>query len=427
MIPMKGYLGRKVDDVPYITRMNNPYGEGKVIESCALFGMMSTSGRTFNGADAIKAITNMHDRGNGLGGGYAAYGLYPEFKDSYALHIMYMSPEGKRQTEALLPKHFDIDAEEEIPHDDKEAPPDPPELYRYFVSVPKGLEEKLLKSVHSDNPLHKGKEGAPNMEVDNYVVRKVMEINTGIDDAFIFSSGKNMGVFKGLGFPEEVGRFFKLTRYKAYTWVAHSRFPTNTQGWWGGAHPFNILDWTVVHNGEISSYGINRRYLEMYGYHCTMHTDTEVMAYAADLLMRKHRLPIEVVADILAPPLWSQIDRMDERKRAFHRYLRNTYGSLLMNGPFTIILSHNGEMIGLTDRIRLRPLTGAFKGEMVFLSSEEAAIRLVEPNLDKAWIPMGGEPVVGRLTDDALDEHGVDASTVVRGDTTVMGAEGVRT
>ena len=54
-------------------------------------------------------------------------------------------------------------------------------------------------------------------------------------------------------------------------------------------------------------------------------------------------------------------------------------------------------MIGLTDRIRLRPLTAAIKGERLYLSSEEASIRLVSPELDMVWTPSGGEPVVGRL------------------------------
>jgi glutamate synthase domain-containing protein 1 len=54
-------------------------------------------------------------------------------------------------------------------------------------------------------------------------------------------------------------------------------------------------------------------------------------------------------------------------------------------------------MIGLTDRIRLRPLTVGEKGDILYLSSEESAIRLICPDLDKAWIPMGGEAVVGRL------------------------------
>ena len=71
-----------------------------------------------------------------------------------------------------------------------------------------------------------------------------------------------MGAFKGVGFPEEIGHYFLLEEYEGHTWIGHNRFPTNTPGWWGGAHPFTLLDWSIVHNGEISSYGINSRYLE---------------------------------------------------------------------------------------------------------------------------------------------------------------------
>jgi glutamate synthase domain-containing protein 1 len=224
-----------------------------------------------------------------------------------------------------------------------------------------------------------------------------MRINTETGKAFVFSSGKNMGVFKGVGFPEDVADFFCLEDYNGYLWTAHGRFPTNTPGWWGGAHPFNILDWTVVHNGELSSYGINRRYLEMYGYKCTMQTDTEVLAYAVDLLMRRQRLPIDIVTKVLAPPLWSEIDKMELQQQQAFRALRQTYGSLLMNGPFSILVAHQGEMIGLTDRIKLRPLVAGIRGNFLYMSSEEAAIRLVSPQLDKFWSLRGGEPVVGRL------------------------------
>jgi glutamate synthase domain-containing protein 1 len=73
------------------------------------------------------------------------------------------------------------------------------------------------------------------------------------------------------------------------------------------------------------------------------------------------------------------------------------YGPLLMNGPFSIIIGQSGKMIGLTDRIRLRPLTAATRGDMFYLSSEEAAIRLISKELDCVWTPNGGEPVVGEL------------------------------
>jgi glutamate synthase domain-containing protein 1 len=185
--------------------------------------------------------------------------------------------------------------------------------------------------------------------------------------------------------------------YRGYIWTAHGRFPTNSQAWWGGAHPFGLLDQTVIHNGEISSYGANRWYLEMYGYACTLQTDTEVITYAVDLLMRRQGLPIEVASKVMAPPIWDAIDRMNEKEKKLYTTLRMAYGPLLMNGPFSIIIGQTGRMIGLTDRIRLRPLTAATRGPMFYLSSEEAPIRLISPELDEVWTPNGGEPVIGRL------------------------------
>jgi glutamate synthase domain-containing protein 1 len=357
--------------------IQNPHNDDKVIDACSIFGIMDTSGKRFSGKGAICAIANMHDRGNGLGGGFAVYGLYPQYADYYALHIMYLNKQAKKETENYLKERFILIQCEEVPTQPVAAILDPPLVWRYFVSVGQSLTEDFGE--------------------EDYIMSGVMEINTCIDGAFIFSSGKDMAVFKGVGYPEEIAEFFNLEQYKGYLWTAHGRFPTNTPGWWGGAHPFCLLDWTVIHNGELSSYGINRRYLEQFGYQCTMQTDTEVVAYAVDLLMRKHNLPIEIAAKILAPPLWSEIERRPEKERKLFMTLRQVYSSLLLNGPFTVIIAHHGEMIGLTDRIRLRPLTVGIKSDILYLSSEESAIRLICPDLDSAWIPMGGEPIIGRL------------------------------
>jgi glutamate synthase domain-containing protein 1 len=360
-----------------LDRVSNFYSDDKVIDACSIFGMMDTTGKPFSGKGVIKAIANMHFRGNGLGGGFAVYGLYPEYPDYYAFHIMYLSREAKQEVESFLKRQFRVIAAEEVPTKTTLAIVNPPLVWRYFLEIE-----------HQNGSGHSG---------DDYVVEMVMKINLGMKDAFVFSSGKNMAVFKGVGYPEEIAEYFCLEQYKGYIWTAHGRFPTNTPGWWGGAHPFNILDWTVVHNGEISSYGTNRRYLEEFGYHCTLQTDTEVIAYAVDLLVRRHNLPIEIAAKVLAPPFWSDIERRPEGEQRLLRTLRQVYGSLLMNGPFTIIVAHHGEMIGLTDRIRLRPLTVGVKNDVLYLSSEESAIRLICPDLDRTWIPMGGEPVIGRL------------------------------
>ena len=365
------------------TSLENRYGDDKVFDACGLIGVMDVTGARFSGRDIVKGIVNMTERGNGLGSGYAVYGCYPEYADCYAFHVMYTQPESRPQVESFLREHFILEHDQEVPHNVVPGLHHPPLIWRYFGRVD---EEDLEPTPH----------GAAQDESE-YVVARVMEVNTSGLGAYIYGSGKDVGVFKGVGFPEQIAHYFGISDYCGYMFTAHNRFPTNTPGWWGGAHPFALLDWTVVHNGEVSSYGANRRYLEMQGYHCTMFTDTEVMAYAADFLMRRHNLPVELAAKVMAPPLWAEIERMQPEQQALYRTLRQVYAGLLVNGPFTIIVARQGEMIGLTDRIRLRPLVAASRGDRLYLSSEEAPIRLISRELDRVWTPVGGEPVVGRL------------------------------
>lgn len=356
----------------------------RTISGCGLSGMMSLTGERVDGQAIRASIALLHDRSNGLGGGFAGYGIYPHRQDQFALHIMYYTEEAQDRTEAALEDDFDVIHDERIPTRPNSGIVDPPGLMRYFV-LPR--QNRLADSAVS---------------AEDFVLRRVMRVNAEIDDAYVFSSGKNMGAFKAVGYAEDVADFFRLEEYEAHIWIAHGRFPTNTPGWWGGAHPFTLLDWAVVHNGEISSYGINRRYLEMFDYKCTMRTDTEVMAYLLDLLIRRHRLPVEVACDVLAAPFWEQIERMPESKRRVYSVLRQVYGSALVNGPFAIIFGRHGEMVGLNDRIKLRPLVAARKDSWLFLSSEEAGIRAMCPRPDLVWAPRAGQPVIGRLGSDVV-------------------------
>lgn len=354
------------------------------ISGCGLSGMMSLRGERVDGRAIRASIGVLHDRSNGLGGGFAGYGIYPHRADQFALHIMYYTKEAQTQTEAALQEDFEILHDERIPTRPHPGIVDPPGLMRYFV-LPRGskLEEARVS-------------------VEDYVLGRVMKANAEIEGAYVFSSGKNMGAFKAVGYAEDVADFFRLEEYEAEIWIGHGRFPTNTPGWWAGAHPFTLLDWAVVHNGEISSYGINRRYLEMFGYQCTMRTDTEVMAYLLDLLIRRHGLSVEVASKVMAAPFWEHIERMEEGERRLHTVLRQVYGSALVNGPFAIIFARNGEMAGLNDRIKLRPLVAARKDDWLYLSSEESAIRLMCADPDLVWAPRAGQPVIGRVGSDVV-------------------------
>ena len=195
---------------------------------------------------------------------------------------------------------------------------------------------------------------------------------------------------------------FQKRNYEGYIWTAHNRFPTNTPGWWGGAHPFTLLDWSIVHNGEITSYGINKRYLEMFGYKLTLLTDTEVVAYMLDLLIRRHGLKPEIACVALASPFWKSIARMPENEKQMVTALRMVYGSALLNGPFAFVFGYTRGMVGMNDRIKLRPLVVASKDDMVYMSSEESAIIEICPAPEKVWAPKAGEAVIVNLDKDVV-------------------------
>ncbi len=146
-----------------------------------------------------------------------------------------------------------------------------------------------------------------------------------------------------------------------------------------------------------SLYGINKRYIEMFGYHCCLLTDTEVVAYLLDLLIRRHKLPLEIACKILAPPFWDEIERMPEEEKRLYTTLRAVYGSALLNGPFAILFSFKDGLVGLNDRIKLRPLVCAETEDMVFMASEECAIRAICKEKANIYVPKAGEAVIARL------------------------------
>ncbi|EHP87901.1 class II glutamine amidotransferase [Methanotorris formicicus] len=357
---------------------------------CGIIGFISREQKLISGEKIATALNCLRERGNGKGAGYVGYGIYPKYSDKYAIHV-FLDPkdcdEIREKVKYTLEKYGYVVKDEEIPVEegvlDKEFV-----SWRFFYEF-----DERYKLFEEDK-----------------MVELVMEINDKIDGAFVFSSGKNLGVFKAAAWPHEVAEYFKIDKYKGWMWISHARYPTNTRGWWGGAHPFNLLNWSVVHNGEITSYGTNKRYVESFGYKCKLLTDTEVVTYLLDLLVRKHKLPIEYAATALAPRFWDEIERMPEEEKKVHEAIRMTYGSAMLNGPFAIIVgTHEGmlfmngdiesgnAMLGLTDRIKLRPLIAAEKDDLFFVSSEEAAIRAICPDLDRVWMPDAGKMVIAKV------------------------------
>lgn len=364
-----------------------PNGFRRDIEACGIAGLININGKRENGKRVVDMITTMTDRENGLGAGYACYGLFPDMADHYCIQLLLDDEEAKERVEEYFKKVANIIKDEEVFTRKVEGMKGPhPLIWRFFLEIPESV---LKSSSHIKND-------------EDLIIEKVMHVNDRINGAFCMSSGKNMAVFKGNGWSHEIADFYDICeRYEGYMWLSHSRFPTNTPGWWGGAHPFNILDWSLCHNGEITSYGTNKRYVEQWGYKCTLLTDSEVVTYIWDLLCRKHGLPKLIASMAIAPRYFEDISLFPEDQKKLATWIRMTYGRAMINGPFSILVGTNRpnpSMIALTDRKKLRPMTAALSKDenTVFASSEECAIRRVGEG-GEVWAPITGNPVIAQL------------------------------
>lgn len=352
----------------------------RCFDSCGIAAYMNVDGRMESGEKIVKMITTMMDRENGLGAGFAVYGIFPDRKEFFCFQMLLDNTEVCDRVRDYLAKYTRIMDEEPIRiREHANVKPPRPLLWRFFL---KPLEEKLC-----------------DLDEYEYMMKIIMFINSEIDGAFCMSTGKNMGVFKGNGWSRDVADFYAIDEIQSYFFMAHSRFPTNTPGWWGGAHPFNIFGLSIIHNGEITSYGTNRRYVEMFGYKCTLMTDSEVVTYIMDILTRKNRLPLQVACMAAAPLYHPIIDSFEGPRKEMWRMIRETYRPAMINGPFSICVGFNDRtptLLGLTDRKKLRPLIAAKAkgGGTYYLSSEECAIRILGEEIEEVWAPLAGNPVI---------------------------------
>ena len=77
-------------------------GQVRIPSGCAIAAVISREGNKMSGEKITDAMRPMHDRSNGLGGGFAGYGIYPQYKDFYALHMFFDERTTRKNCEAFL-------------------------------------------------------------------------------------------------------------------------------------------------------------------------------------------------------------------------------------------------------------------------------------------------------------------------------------
>lgn len=217
----------------------------------------------------------------------------------------------------------------------------------------------------------------------------------------IFSFGRHVEVYKEVGYPVDVAKQYGLLKREALgdMWIAHTRQPTNSPGaypiW---SHPFASFETAIVHNGDISSFGANIQFLKSRGVGSLVGTDSEVIAYIIDHLVRVKGLTMQQVGMILSNPYEHYIDIIgDEAMAASIRKLALAYKGAQLDGPFTVVAGycdgHDNYMLGLIDRSKFRPIVVGEDDERIYMASEECQIRRLSPDA-RVWTPEPGRFVL---------------------------------
>ncbi|MFC2008152.1 glutamate synthase [Chloroflexota bacterium] len=371
----------------------------------------------------------MHNRGNGKGGGVAASGFIPEqlgvsqevLDEYYMIHVAFLDsgvrPELERK---YISPCFDVAAANKLETLDDWATIEglevkPPDVWRYFVRV----EADVLESFITRNEL--GQLDRSQAE-DEFVNQNSFRLNQefyaslGEQKAFVLSHGKNIMILKVVGYAEAITRYYGIEDLCANVWIAHQRFPTKGRVWHpGGAHPFAGINAALVHNGDFANYHSVSEYLAQRHIYPQFLTDTEVSILLFDLLDRTYHYPLEYIIEAMAPTSELDLDRLPEDKQSIYRAIQATHIHGSPDGPWFFIIARSipeeskFQLLGITDTAMLRPQVFAFcDGEVQvgLICSEKQAIDAtllslsredsrICPVADRYWNARGGSHTDG--------------------------------
>jgi len=373
------------------------------------------------GRHVFTASRQMHNRGNGKGGGIAMAGLDPAqmrveadtLRTHYLLQIAVLDPPAREEVERefILP-HFDIAQAYAIDRVEDYRSIEgldvrPPDVWRYFVRVRPAVlahfAERLLTTKTQRHQEVNDLSSRLSVFVvdqdwrameDEFVYHNTFHLNQrfyaslGDKRAFVLSHARDLIVLKIVGYAEQVAEYYRLQDQTAHVWIAHQRYPTKGRVWHpGGAHPFIGMNEALVHNGDFANYHAVSEYLRQRNIAQQFLTDTEVSVQLFDLWDRVYRYPLEVTLEAMAPTTEYDFVMLPPEKQALYRAVQAAHIHGSPDGPWFFIIARSkpdegvSELIGITDTSMLRP--------QVFALYENEA-----PPLSP---PQGGGDVKGRV------------------------------
>jgi len=114
------------------TSLPENFKNQRVFDGCGISGFINIDGTLTKGDKVVDMLCILHDRENGLGAGFAGYGIYPQYKDFYALHFLFDNDRIRSKVEDFLVARGVIAMSEPIPTKKPANLDKPPLTWRIF-------------------------------------------------------------------------------------------------------------------------------------------------------------------------------------------------------------------------------------------------------------------------------------------------------
>lgn len=270
----------------------------------------------------------------------------------------------------------------------KVAQTDVPVIYQVFVAKGQRLESQL------DSALYK-------------VRQRVEEVYSG--QMAVPSLNPYTTVYKALATADQLPRFFpdlKDPLFQTKVILAHRRFSTNTFSNWHLVQPFRLL----AHNGEINTIKATTRAVRdveaLLGAHRVLMShgsDSAQLDRAVEMIAKTRASGMAEALRRMMPPTWRE-ENVPLHEQRFYEASRRVLGTLgAWEGPAAVVATDGQHLIGMLDRMGLRPLRWVkLKSGRVIMASEMGAVPVSPEDIESDGQLEPGAMIVADLKNGEL-------------------------
>ncbi|MFT9488434.1 MAG: glutamate synthase-related protein [Tepidibacillus sp.] len=212
----------------------------------------------------------------------------------------------------------------------------------------------------------------PVEEIQNQLFSLLIEIEKD-RKVHVASLSNHSVVYKVMGTAKVLNHYFfdlNSPLFETRVSIGHNRYSTNTLSHFFRVQPFSLLG----HNGEINTIQRLRDEATMLNIPLVHEgSDSQDLNRLIEGLMVRHQFSLFTVMELVFPPIYNEIWRIDTNLKDLYAFLRHLWGPF-SQGPAGIVSRYENQCVFSVDALGLRPLWQVETEDTLYFSSEQGIV-----------------------------------------------------